>query len=223
MSSNKAKLSQTFHSLNIAGKHLGSNYKVCLGSVFHEEHVFEVCLCLQRFESLQKVECLADDKISRDILSHDSVVRISPAHDQKSFVFLTQKKTLPNTKHCEHRRNGQKHNTGYSSWVWLLSKRTVPVDSSETPHKLATISNSLCFKRRESLSLGLYLSAASASSSVTKTVSERFAWQKKLQTECRNVTEPLRECSLTDGRTVGARFSDSALIVFSCRWCEAEG
>ena len=59
MSSIEAKLSQTFQSLNIAGKRLGSNYKVCLGSVFHEKHVFEVCFCLQRFESLQKVECLA--------------------------------------------------------------------------------------------------------------------------------------------------------------------
>ena len=152
MSSIEAKLSQTFQTLNIAGKRFGSNYKVCLGPVFHEKHVFEVCLCLQRFESLQKVEMsgpYSDDKISRDILSHDSVVRMSPAHClicQKSFVF-SHPKTLPEHKTLQG-RNGQKHNTGYSSWVWLLSKRTV--DSSETPHKLATISNRLCFKRRES-------------------------------------------------------------------------
>ena len=95
MSFTEAKLSQTFHSLNIAGKHFGSNYKVCLGSVFHEKHVFEVCFCLQRFESLQKVECLAlarENTISRDILSNDSVVfTICP------LVFLTQKH-FPNTK-----------------------------------------------------------------------------------------------------------------------------
>ena len=59
MSFTEAKLSQTFPVQHIAGEHLGSNCKVCLGSVFHEKHVSEVCFCLQRFESLQKVEPLA--------------------------------------------------------------------------------------------------------------------------------------------------------------------
>jgi len=143
MSITEAKLSQTFHSRNIAAKQFESNYKVCLRSVFHEKHVSEVCFCLQRFESLQKVECLAITVTTRSVEVFFQMPVLSCVQKSKQFCFPHPKKRPERQEHYKYRWNGQKTQHRWHFVCLTAAKRTV--DPSETPRKLVTISNSFCF------------------------------------------------------------------------------
>ena len=151
-----------------------------------------------------------------------TVLSLPSAHS-----FSSPKNTFRTQKHCKYRWNGQKHNTGDSSWTWLLSKGTE--DPRETLYNwqvgdyfeqslFQRVDHSLTGCRvpisnhDEGGSLVTRPLPATPTSLVIKAVSEGFEWQKKPQSpDCPRV---FTDC-LTNGWVRASLISDSALIVFS--------